>query len=89
MRLTVPKKEDEVFGLAYPGLEIEGGLDGCSRLLVPEGWILLLHWDKAVPISSSSPAPASLRHLLPWGTHIFGGFSLPGHSCAGTSSNMA
>lgn len=66
--LTIAEEEDEVFGFAYPGLDIVGSLDGCSCLVVPEGWLLFLHWDRAAPISPRSPAPASLGYPHPWGT---------------------
>lgn len=70
--LTVPEEEDEVFGLAYPGLDLEGRLDGCGRLFIPEGRLLLLRWDRAAPISPSSPAPTSLGQPLPRGTCSMG-----------------
>lgn len=70
--LTIPEEKDEVFGLAYPGLDLEGCLDGCGRLLIPEGRLLLLRWDRAAPISPSSPAPASLGQPHPRGTCSMG-----------------
>lgn len=69
--LTIPKEQDEVFGLADPGLDFEGGFDGCSCLLVPEGWHLLLRWDSAnthqSQLTSTGIPGAPLQ-----GTHIPG-----------------
>lgn len=84
--LTIPKEQDEVFGLADPGLDFEGGFDGCSCLLVPEGWHLLLRWDSANTHQSQLPSTGILGHLCRVPT--FQGYSFPGHSHAEASSHV-
>lgn len=50
--LTISEEDDEVFGFSSPLLDLEGGIEGSSCLPVPESWILLLHWEGALPTSA-------------------------------------
>lgn len=59
--LTIPEEDDEVFGFVCPGLDLEAGLDGCGCLIVPEGWVLLLDWEGAAPVSPRAPSPGRPR----------------------------
>jgi hypothetical protein len=44
--LTVPQEEDEVLGCCLNGLQLLGCVQDLGCLLIPEGWILLLHWPR-------------------------------------------
>lgn len=59
--LTIPEEDDEVFGFVCPGLDLEAGLDGRGCLIVPEGWVLLLDWEGAAPVSPRAPSPGRPR----------------------------
>lgn len=69
--LTVPQEENEVLSSRLDGLQLLSGVQGLRRLVVPEVWVLLLHW----PRGEGKPGQS-------WGSALcggqLGGASLPG-----------